>query len=184
MLSLTALSLDSVMLDEAKAYLRLESDQEDAALGAIILAAIGHAEAFTRQVLIRRNVRQIISASANWTRLSATPVAVISGVTGIPADGAGFVLPLENYATDIDKNSDGYVRIMQAGAAGRVEISYQAGIAANWTELPETLRLGILRLTGHLHLHRDASDDAGPPAAVAALLRPWRRMALSGARGS
>ena len=38
MLSSDALGLDGVMLDEAKAYLRLESDEDDAPLGAIILA--------------------------------------------------------------------------------------------------------------------------------------------------
>jgi uncharacterized phiE125 gp8 family phage protein len=178
MLSHEALSLDSIMLDEAKAYLRLETDQEDAPLGAILLAAIAHTEGFTRQVLIRREVRQTISATPVWTRLSASPVAAITSVTGLPADGASFVLPAENYTADIDNNGDGHIRVTQAGAAGRVEISYQAGIAASWAELPETLRLGILRLTGHLHLHRDSGDDAGPPAAVAALLRPWRRMAL------
>jgi uncharacterized phiE125 gp8 family phage protein len=179
MLSHQALSLDSIMLDEAKAYLRLETDQEDASLGAILLAAIAHAEGFTRQVLIRREVRQIISASSEWTRLAASPVAAITSVMGLPADGASFVLPAANYTADIDNNGDGHIRVMQSGAAGRLEISYQAGIAASWAELPETLRLGILRLTGHLHLHRDAADDAGPPAAVTALLRPWRRLSIS-----
>jgi uncharacterized phiE125 gp8 family phage protein len=179
MLSHDALNLDSVMLDEAKAYLRLESDEEDAPLGAIILAAIGHAEAFTRQILIRRGVRETISASQNWTRLSVSPVKAISQVTGLPADGASFVLPPANYTADIDNNGDGHIRISQSGAAGRAEITYMAGMAGNWAELPETLRLGILRLAGHLHLHRDSGDDAGPPAAVAALLRPWRRMILS-----
>ncbi len=179
MLSHDALSLDSVMLDEAKAYLRLETDDEDAPLGAIILAAISHAEAFTRQILIRRGVRETISASPDWTRLSAGPMTAITQITGLPADGASFVLPAANYIADIDSNGDGHIRITQAGAAGRVEITYMAGLAASWAELPETLRLGILRLAGHLHLHRDAGDDAGPPAAVAALLRPWRRMMLS-----
>ena len=179
MLSLTVLSLDGFMLDEAKAYLRLENADEDAPLGAIILAAIAHAEAFTRQVLIRRDGRQTITASGAWTRLAATPIFAIGAVTGLPADGASFVLPLENYAADIDNDGDGYVRVTQPGAAGRVEIAFTAGIAASWAELPEALRLGILRLVGHLHLHRDAGDDAGPPAAVAALLRPWRRMTLS-----
>jgi uncharacterized phiE125 gp8 family phage protein len=179
MLSLEPLSLDSDMLDEAKAYLRLENDEEDAPLGAIILAAIGHAEAFTRQMLIRRNVTEIRSARSEWQRLGASPVYAFTSATGLPADGASFVLPTTSYTADIDNNGDGFVRIMQPGAAGRVELLYQAGIAQNWSALPQALRLGILRLTGHLHLHRDAADDAGPPAAVAALLRPWRRMHLS-----
>jgi uncharacterized phiE125 gp8 family phage protein len=179
MLSHDALSLDSAMLDEAKGYLRLETGEEDAPLAAIVLASIGHAEAFTGQTLIRRDVRQILPSSSQWQRFGATPVTAINSVTGLPADGAGFVLPAANYTLDIDGNGDGHIRVMQAGAAGRVEINYTAGIASNWSELPEALRLGILRLIGHLHLHRDSTQDLGPPAAVAALLRPWRRMRLS-----
>lgn len=179
MLSHDALSLDSAMLDEAKAYLRIESDEEDAPLGAIILAAIGYAEAFTRQMLIRRGVTETVPTTSQWRRLMATPVKEITAVTGLPGDGASFALPPANYTVDIDSNGDGHFRVMQPGAAGRAEVTYTAGIAASWADLPEALRLGILRLTGHFHLHRDAPDDAGPPAAVTALLAPYRRMQLS-----
>ncbi len=179
MLSLDPLGLDGVMLDEAKAYLRLETDDDDAPLGAILLAAIGHTEGYTRQILIQRGVKEIITASAQWRGLTASPVRAVTTVTGIPAEGATFVFPTANYKIDIDTNGDGYVRVTQPGSAGRAEISYQAGLAPDWASLPESVRLGILRLTGHLYTHRDAGDDAGPPAAVAALLRPWRRMILS-----
>ena len=45
MISRDAVVLDSGMLDEARSYLRLESEEQDAALGTILLGAIGHAEA-------------------------------------------------------------------------------------------------------------------------------------------
>jgi hypothetical protein len=66
--------------------------------------------------------------------------------------------------------------VTQPGSAGRVEVTATAGLAPEWEALPEAIRLGVLRLVGHLHLYRDSADDRGPPAAVAALLRPWRRM--------
>lgn len=179
MLSHQALSLDGVMLDEAKAYLRLETDEDDAPLGAILLAAIGHAEGYTGQVLIRRSVSETITASADWRRLSAMPVSEIISVTGIPAEGAPFALPIENFKSEIDASGEGYLRVSQPGGAGRIAVTYIAGLSGDWSSLPESVRLGILRLTGHLYAHRDAGDDAGPPAAVAALLRPWRRMRLS-----
>ncbi len=179
MLSHDALGLDSAMLDEARAYLRVEPDAEDASLGAILIAAISHAEQFTGQTLIRRELRQTISAGTGWQRLSATPVRSVLSATGIPADGAAFELTDSAWQAEIDRNGDAHIRIRRPGAAGRVEILAEAGMAADWDDLPEALRLAILRLTGHLHLHRDGGDDAGPPAAVAALLRPWRRMRLS-----
>ena len=179
MLSIEALSLDSVMLDEVRNYLRLESDQEDAALGAILLAAIGHAERFTGQILIRRAVRQTMAASPDWQRLSATPVGSVITVSGIPADGAAFALNDTQYTVRIDANDDGYISVSRSGAAGRIEVRYEAGLAQSWAALPDSLRLAVLRMTGHWHLHRDSADDAGPPAAVAILLRPWRRLRIA-----
>jgi uncharacterized phiE125 gp8 family phage protein len=167
------------MLDEAKAYLRLESDDQDASLGAIILAAISHAECFTGQMLIRREVRQIFSAGSGWRTLSAFPVTSVGGVTGIPAEGASFALDPSAWEAKIGSRGEAHVRVLQPGSAGRVEVAAQAGLVAGWDDLPEVLRLALLRLVGHFYAHRDASDDAGPPAAVAALLRPWRRVRVS-----
>lgn len=179
MLSHDALTLGGAMLDEAKAYLRIEHDTEDAPLGGIILAAIGYAEAFTRMVLIRRQVRETVPTASVWRRLGAAPVTALASVTGLPADGGGFVMLPAHYAFDIGASGDAHFRTVQAGAAGRAELVYTAGMAASWSDLPEALRLGILRMTAHLHLHRDAPDDAGPPAAVTTLLAPYRRIKLS-----
>jgi len=179
MLSHEALGLDSAMLDEARAYLRIDTEVEDASLSAILIAAINHAEQFTGQTLIRRNVTQRFSAGSGWQRLLATPVVRIVSVTGIAADGANFTMPESSYQTDIDLNDDAHIRIRRPGAAGRIEIVAEAGIANGWNDIPEALRLAILRLVGHLHANRDGAEDKGPPAAVAALLRPWRRMRLT-----
>jgi uncharacterized phiE125 gp8 family phage protein len=179
MLTRDALSLGSAMLDEAKAYLRLDTDEDDASLGAIILAAIGHTEAFLNQMLITRTVQQTLSVSDRWQRLGVTPVQSVTAVLGLPAEGAAFALLPTSYSIDIDDSGDGWVRVPHPGSAGRIRVTAQAGMAADWSDLPEALRHGVLRLIGHFHAHRDASDDAGPPPAVAALLRPWRRMRLS-----
>lgn len=178
MISRDAVVLDSAMLDEARAYLRLESEEEDASLGTILLGAIGHAEAYLGQMLIQRNAREILPASAQWQRLAATPVTMVQAVTGIPAEGMPFALLPEAYKVEIDAQGDGWICVIRPGAAGRVEIACRAGMAAEWANLPEGIRLAVLRLAAHLHLHRDILDDAGPPEGVAALLRPWRRLRL------
>ena len=71
------------------------------------------------------------------------------------------------------------MQLTSAIAQRRIAVAYRAGLAADWPSLPEALRQGAVRLVAHLHAHRDAGDDAGPPAAVAALWRPYRRMRLS-----
>lgn len=173
------LVLPEAALDDMRAYLRLEPAQDDPLLAALAASAITHCEAFTRQIFLRRGVTERLSAASAWQRLGATPVTAITALSGLPAEGAAFVLPVHAYMIDIDLNHDGWVRVMQPGTAGRVDVTYQAGIASSWDALPEALRLAAMRLLGHLHAVRDDPDDKGPPVAVAALLRPWRRMRLA-----
>ncbi len=179
MISRDAVVLDSAMLDEARAYLRLESEEEDASLGTILLGAIGHAEAYLGQMLLRRNVREVLPASTAWQRLAALPVTLVNTVTGIPAEGMPFALLTDAYKIEVDAHGEAWLRITQQGSAGRVEVACLAGMALTWAELPEAIRLGILRLAAHLHLHRDNPDDPGPPEGVVALLRPWRRRRIA-----
>ena len=179
MLSLDPLALDSVMLDEARAYLRVEVAEEDPSLAAALLAAIGHAEDFTRAVLIQRNARETVSTGSGWQTLTVAPVQSVSSVIGIPAEGARFALAADAWEAKISSRGETYVRIIQPGSAGRAEIVLTAGLAADWASLSEPLRLGLLRLTAHFHAHRDDPSGGGPPAAALALLLPWRRMRLS-----
>jgi len=85
-----------VGIDQVKAYLRLETDAEDALLAALLAAAEGMAERFL----------------------------------GAPPDA----------------------------------------------DPPAPVVQGVVRLAAHLYAHRD--DEAGPPAAVAALWRPYRQLRL------
>jgi uncharacterized phiE125 gp8 family phage protein len=171
-----ALTVDAV--DAAKAYLRLETDEEDASIAALVAAALVHAEGYLGQLLIERDVVQRLSVSGAWQRLGATPVRSIGTVTGIPAEGATFVLAADTYKLDINRHHDGWIRIPYPGSAGQVDIAYRAGLVAGWPDLPEAISLAVLRIAAHLHAHRDAPADAGPPPAVSSLLRPWRRMRL------
>jgi uncharacterized phiE125 gp8 family phage protein len=107
------------------------------------------------------------------------PVQSIAGVTGIPAEGASFELAASAWEAKISSRGEAYFRVLQPGIAGRAEISLIAGLSADWVSLPESLRLGLLRLTGHFYNNRDASNDVGPPAAALALLLPFRRMQLA-----
>ena len=66
MLSLEPLGLDSVMLDEARAYLRVDATGDDPSLTTAMLAAVGHAENFTRTTLLQRTVREMMSAGTGW----------------------------------------------------------------------------------------------------------------------
>lgn len=172
-------------LAAARAYLRIETADEDAVLSEMIGAAMAMGERFTGQVLLTRTLTEIVPVRREWTRLAATPVRAVTGVEGLPAEGAAFALPVGAYAIDIDAGGDGWVRVPQPGAAGRVRVTLSAGMASEWGTLPEPIRHGILRLSAHLFDARGRAaqsgndrGDGGVPAAVTALWRPWRRMRL------
>lgn len=167
-------------IDEARSFARLDGGQDDAVLAAMLRSATGICEQFTGQALVSRTVSETVNiAVGQWQRLCRSPVSAIILVEGLPADGAAFVLPVASYAIDIDPRGDGWVRVVQPGTAGRMRVTYQAGMAASAGLVPDALRQGIVMLAAHLHRERDRDAPGEPPAAVAALWRPWRRMRLS-----
>jgi hypothetical protein len=100
-----------------------------------------------------------------------------------PTAGSGTPLPPAAYAIDIGADGDGWVRILDDSGAGRVRVSYEAGMASQWSEVPSALRHGIVRLAAHLYNLREPAGHrpsrVEPPASVTALWRPYRRIRLS-----
>jgi uncharacterized phiE125 gp8 family phage protein len=162
--------------DEAKAYLRIAGTDEDATIDRLLRAAAELCEQFTGRVLLRRGFVETLAAAPTWRRLARAPVTAITSVEGVGGDGAAVPLAADAYAVDIDAEGDGWVRILAPGTATLVRIGYQAGLAADWTSTPDTLRVGALQLAAYLYAQRGGPEQ--PPAAVVALWRPWRRMRL------
>lgn len=165
-------------LDEAKAYLRVESDGEDALIGTMVTAAREVCEEFVGGPLVRRALTAMVAGGGQWQRLAAAPVWSIGTVEAIDAEGAATALPVDAYAVDIDARGEGWVR---APGAVRVRVTYEAGLAVDPEGVPAPLAQGVIRLAAHLFSARDTAQT--PPAAVTALWRPWRRLRLErGAR--
>jgi uncharacterized phiE125 gp8 family phage protein len=166
----------AVALDEVKAFVRVEHNEEDALIAGFVRSAQAACEAFTGLTLIEQAAVETLPASRQWRRLGASPVRAIAGVAAVADDGSESLLPADGYAIDIDAAGDGWVRVLDAGEAKRVRLRFTAGMAADWNGVPEPLRHGIVRLAAHLYGARGAGE--APPAAVSALWRPWRRLRL------
>lgn len=160
----------------AKVYLRLADASEDGVLAALAASAIGVGEVYGGTAFVRRGFEDVLGAGSGWQRLRTAPVSTILGATGIPAEGAPFVMPVEAYGFDIDGDGVGWIRVLEPGAAGRVALSYEAGLSADWAGVPAPIAQGVTMLIAHLFA--DRSSDAAPPAAVAALWRPFRRITI------
>ncbi len=160
---------------EVKGALRVALADDDALIAAFAEAALGLAERFIGRVLILRAVTQHMPGSRAWQALGATPVMAITSVSAI--DGAAVTpLAVEDYAIDLDADANGWLRVT-ADPPPIVEVIYQAGWIASWPLIPAPVRQGVVLLAAHLYTERDAGQP--PPAAVTALWRPFRRLALA-----
>jgi uncharacterized phiE125 gp8 family phage protein len=164
-------------------FLRAGGAGETALIEALAGSAADYCEQFTGTVLIARGFTETLRPTGGWQRLGRTPIRAISGVDALPAGGPAQPLAPAAFAVDIDAQGDGWVRVTERTGADRVRISYQAGLAADWDSLPAALRHGVIRLAAHLYSVRTADGADGrrldPPAAVAALWRPYRRLRLA-----
>lgn len=178
MLSAAAIEVGGQAVDEVRTALRIANGDEDALAAGLVGSAASLCEQFTGRVLLRRGFAETMPAPLTWTRLRACPVHVISGLDAIGEDASAVALAPGAYLLDVDAGGEGWVRLTGSVAARRVRVRYEAGIAADWAELPEALRHGVVRLAAHLYGARDRADESAPPAAVTALWRPWRRLRL------
>lgn len=164
-----------VGLAECKAALRLDRDDEDALIAGHIRTAMALCEAFIGQWLIVRAGEQRLVPTLQWQQLAPGPVQAITGVF------CGAVALDNGWQRDIAADGTGWVRLSGLPEdAAALAVRFRAGLGDDWNGVPEPLRAGIVRLVSHFFTHRDAADGGPPPAAVAALWRPWRRLQMGG----
>lgn len=168
----------AVTMSEAQAYVRIETGEEEAMLAGLIRTASALCETFINQVVIAREFVEELPASGAWERLAPSPTRAITAVEGLDEDGLATALQAGDYSVDVDSSGDGWVRVASPVPVRRVRVTGTAGLALSENEVPEPIRQGILRLVAHLFTSRDGSSG-GPPAAVSALWRPYRRMRVA-----
>jgi len=177
---ITPAVLAGAALAELKGWLAITTSGDDAALTELLKTTLETCEAFTGAMPLAQLCEEIVPAGACWQRLATRPVQAVTWVEGIAATGARFAIPVADYAVDFDTDGGAAFRLLQRGEADRVAVRFTAGMAAGWADLPESLRHGVLRLAAHHYRQRESdSPQAMPPAAVAALWRPWRRMRVA-----
>lgn len=166
-----------VTLNEAQAFVRMETGEEEAILAGLIRTASALCESFLGQVVLAREFVENLPAGREWQRLAIAPVRAITGVQGIGEDGAPVNLASTDYAIDVDSSGAGWVKLTGPASLRRLTVSGMAGLASDRNDVPEPIRQGVIRLVSHLFTARDRAGDS-PPAAVTALWRPYRRVRL------
>lgn len=174
---LTPAAVPSAALAELKQWLGITIAADDAPLARVFAAALDTCESFTGTMPLQQVCEEVLSGRGSQI-LATRPIQSINAVERI-AGSERIELASDAYAIDLDPDGSGRVRLLSP-EPGRVAVRFTAGLAPEWSALPESLRHGIVRLAAHQHRERESSGAAPlPPASVAALWRPWRRMRLA-----
>ena len=165
-------------LADLKDWLTITRDAEDARLTTLLAAAHSVCESFTGTLALVTTLTETREVGRNWARLASRPVLAVTSVAALYSQGAASILPVEDYALEIDADGAARIRLNAAREPLRLEIMLTAGIADSWQGVPDTLRHGIVRLAAHYYRERESGSATSPPASVAALWRPHRCLRL------
>jgi len=175
----TAVPEAALPLDEFRAHLRMgtgfaDDDLQDGVLENYLRAAISSIEARTGKILIERNFSWSLG---EWrcAEGQALPVAPVKSLTRLVlrdrAEGEEEIDPGQ-YWLDADtqrpaiRPADGVLPAIHLG--GVAEISFTAGFADEWAELPSDLGQAVLLLAAHYYenRHETVSESTGMPFGV------------------
>lgn len=178
---------EPVSLAEAKLYLRIDHDDEDDLIRALVTAARLLVEAASGRMLVDQGWRIVLDRwpPGGVIRLPLSPVRQVTAVR--VRDAAGVAAELAPSALRIEVGADPPVlRVEQslpppALPRAGVEIDLVAGFGPAPMDVPQGLRQAVLALCAQW-FERRGDDPDGPaarlPAQVMALVQPHRMMRL------
>jgi uncharacterized phiE125 gp8 family phage protein len=182
-------ALEPVTLDEAKAYLRVEHDDDDDIIAALIAGARVHVQAQTRRALITQSWRLIRDAWPDSGRVAVVPVPLRELLAARIYRLDGSTQAIDPAAFVADTAAAPAVLSFASGALpvpGRViagiELDVETGYGDAPADVPEDMRQAIRILVAHWYENRGliavGQTVAVLPQAVAALIAPYRVLSL------
>lgn len=161
----TAPVIEPVTLNEAKAHLRVDHNNEDALVTSLIKAAREYAEMFTNRALISQVWEMTLDyfPACNVIELPKPPLQSVSSITYVDTNGDTQTWNSSNYQSD---NTTVFGRITPAygvewpstqSVVNAVTIRFLAGYGDDVTEVPQSIRQGILMVISDLYDGRQSS---------------------------
>ncbi len=187
-LLLTAPALEPVTLDEARAFLRVETYDDDDVIAALIAGARIHVEAQTRRALITQSWRLVRDAWPDDGHILVWPAPLrsLSAARVYDLDNNAHVVDTQSFVADLAGSAlifAPWALAQPQRIAAGIELDVVCGYGDAATDVPEALRQAIRLLVAHWYENRGlvasgTTSIALMPATVTALLAPYRMVSL------
>ena len=178
-------AIEPISLAEAKQFLRVEHDADDALIDALIAAARAAVEAASRRKLILQTWRIALDRwpASGRVVVHVVPLRALLAARVLKADGSATALDAGAFILDT-VSAPGLIAYQRANVAepGRalagIELDVSVGYGATAASVPEPLRQAIRLLIARAYEHRDRVEADKLPDEVARLIAPYRVLSL------
>ncbi|MEM9762212.1 MAG: hypothetical protein AAF968_06850 [Pseudomonadota bacterium] len=173
-------------LADFKEHLRLahgfaDDGAEDVVLTRYLAAAVAVVERRVARALVRRSFTLSV-ARLERDGCLVLPIGPVTAVTSASLEGGGAPVSLDVSGWSVTPCGTRQRVTAGGGAlpaipAGRsMVLSFEAGLATDWTGVPAELAQAVMMLAADFHARRGTERDsaAGLPQAVIALTQAWR----------
>lgn len=150
-----------IMLEEAKGHLRVDFNDEDALIDALISVATEWAETETNRALITQTLELTLEGFPWEIELSKPPLQSITSISYIDSQGVSQTLDASTYQMD---STGVFGRVkpvhgetwpsVQVGTYNAVTVRYVAGYGAKG-DVPEPIIQGMLLAIGEMYERRE-----------------------------
>jgi uncharacterized phiE125 gp8 family phage protein len=156
---------EPVAIAEAKAYLRVDTADDDGLIGALIAAAREYCEAFQNRAYVTQTWQLWLDSwpEAREIRIPRPPLQAVNAVKYYGADGVEYTLAPTDYL--VETQSEPGRLVLAPGRswpsvtlrpAGAVCVEFVAGYGAP-DRVPQRVRQAILLLVGHWYDSREVA---------------------------
>ena len=186
----TGPTAEPVTLAEAKLHLRVDIDDDNDLIEALVAAAREYVERLCRPqvALISQTWKLVLDATPGDTiTLRPYPLQSVSSIKTISDAGVEATYSSSGYQVDTS-SEPGRVRLKSGyswpsttlQALNGFQVTFVAGFGDDPSDVPQQIRQAVLLLIGHWYENREVQIVTGAvPASLAftvmALLAPWRR---------
>ncbi len=186
---LTPPALEPVTLADAKHFLRIEHDDDDDVIAALIASARVHVEAKTRRALITQvwRLTRDMWPATGLLPILPVPLRAVTAIGVYRDDGMLQMLDVDLF--DVDAGAAPAILAFDRGVlpnpgrpSGGIEIDVEVGYGDAADDVPAPLRQAIRLLVAHWYENRRlvaaSGEVASMPASVSALISPYRVLSL------